>query len=476
MAEVLVCTRDSALRTQLLAFLEARGCDVVAGDTPAVGLEAAAGNAASLTLVITDWSVTPGDPGVDLVRLLRQQASSASIVVLARDRSEDLAIQALELRVDRYLKHPPRFDELTAAITLHLDARSPSPSGGRSAESASRRALAAIRRPPAAVVANAFDAVLVGETPRMRALKAYLHTIAQTDSTVLITGETGTGKEIVAEQLHRASRRRDKPFVCINCAAIPDTLIESELFGYERGAFTGAVMPRPGKMQQANGGTLFFDEIAEMSRLAQAKILRVIEARELYPLGSQRRVSLDVRVIAATNRDLETMVRDDTFRSDLYFRLKVACLALPPLRDRRADIPLLVRHWLPSLKRTFGCRIDSVDPSVLRRLMSHSWPGNVRELKNVMEIAFLNAPPDAKTIAGLHDVLTDLGGGSEGPVADEREQLLSALVATRWNISEAARRLQWSRMTIYRRLAKYELPIAHPVTVKPRAVTSRDKH
>jgi DNA-binding NtrC family response regulator len=187
-------------------------------------------------------------------------------------------------------------------------------------------------------------------------------------------------------------------------------------------------------------------------------------------------VSLDVRVIAATNRDLEAMVRDDSFRSDLYFRLRVVRLMLPPLRDRRSDIPLLVRHWLPSLNATFGRHVTAVDGGVLRRLMSHSWPGNVRELKNVLEISFLNLPPDATTIMDLHEVLDGLPGTPGGVRGDEREHLLSALVATRWNISEAARQLRWSRMTIYRRLAKYDLPIGRPVTDKARVVTPGDSY
>jgi transcriptional regulator with PAS, ATPase and Fis domain len=333
---------------------------------------------------------------------------------------------------------------------------------------------------------SALDDALVGEATQMRALKAYLATVAMTDSNVLITGETGTGKELVAQQLHRASQRRHKPFVCINCAAIPETLVESELFGYDRGAFTGATAARAGKLQQANGGTVFFDEIGEMSRFAQAKILRAIDAKEIYPLGAQRSVQLNVRVIAATNRDLEAMIRDDSFRSDLYFRLKVVRLTLPPLRERLSDIPLLVRHWLPALNATFGRRVTAVDVAVIRRLMTWSWPGNVRELKNVLEIGFLHMPPDATTLTSLHEAFDGLDGLSSADGngdsnasrnrlgADDREQLLSALIATRWNISEAARRLRWSRMTIYRRLAKYELPITRAVTPKPGDVTASD--
>ncbi len=264
-------------------------------------------------------------------------------------------------RLALVITDPVAFDDLAAAIVQHL----------------SPAAAAAQTHPQKHPQAP--DDPLVGETAQMRALKAYLATVATTDSNVLITGETGTGKEMVAQQLHRASRRRTKPFVCINCAAIPESLIESELFGYDRGAFTGATSARAGKLQQANGGTVFFDEIGEMSRFAQAKILRAIEAKEIYPLGAQRSVQLNVRVVAATNRDLDAMIRDDSFRSDLYFRLKVVRLTLPPLRERLSDIPLLVRHWLPALNATFGRQVTTVTADVLRSLMAHSWPGNVRE-------------------------------------------------------------------------------------------------
>ncbi len=353
---------------------------------------------------------------------------------------------------------PAAFEDLAAAIVQHLSPAAAAPAPQTHPQ-----------KDP-----QAPDDPLVGETAQMRTLKAYLATVATTDSNVLITGETGTGKELVAQQLHRASRRRNKPFVCINCAAIPESLIESELFGYDRGAFTGATSARAGKLQQANGGTVFFDEIGEMSRFAQAKILRAIEAKEIYPLGAQRSVQLNVRVIAATNRDLEAMIRDDSFRSDLYFRLKVVRLTLPPLRDRLSDIPLLVRHWLPALNATFGRQVTTVTADVLRSLMTHSWPGNVRELKNVLEISFLHLPPHATTLASLPEPLDLLSTGVTDGGGDEREQLLSALVATRWNISETARRLHWSRMTIYRRLAKYELPVTRPVTPKAGVVTASD--
>ena len=310
---------------------------------------------------------------------------------------------------------PAAFEDLAAAIVQHLSPASAAPAPQTHPQ----------KHPQAP------DDPLVGETAQMRTLKAYLATVATTDSNVLITGETGTGKELVAQQLHRASRRRNKPFVCINCAAIPESLIESELFGYDRGAFTGATSARAGKLQQANGGTVFFDEIGEMSRFAQAKILRAIEAKEIYPLGAQRSVQLNVRVIAATNRDLEAMIRDDSFRSDLYFRLKVVRLTLPPLRDRLSDIPLLVRHWLPALNATFGRQVTTVTADVLRSLMTHSWPGNVRELKNVLEISFLHLPPHATTLASLPEPLDLLSTGVTDGGGDEREQLLSALVATR---------------------------------------------
>jgi len=297
---------------------------------------------------------------------------------------------------------------------------------------------------------------LVGMSAPAHGVRTAIRRAAATDSNVLITGETGTGKELVAELIHRNSARAKQPMVCVNCAAIPDTLLESELFGYERGAFTGAVSAMPGKVEQAAGGTIFLDEIGDMSPHAQAKILRAIESREVHRLGGRRPIRLDVRVIAATNRDLDDLAMNDTFRKDLYFRLNVARVHLAPLRERRSDIPLLVRHYVREFNRTFRGGVRELEPEAMDRLITYDWPGNVRELRNVIESAFGARPAACITWMDLPEWLRARMGEREVP-PDEQERILSALAATNWNKSKAAEKLEWSRMTLYRKLAKYQM-------------------
>ena len=241
---------------------------------------------------------------------------------------------------------------------------------------------------------------LVGESLPMQGIKAYIGKIASMDSNVLITGETGTGKELVAEQIHRSSRRSRHPFVCVNCTAVPDSLLESELFGYERGAFTGATGLNRGKFELANGGTLFLDEIGDMSPYAQAKILRAVEGKEVHRLGGQRSVPLDIRIIAATNQDLERSVADGRFRSDLYFRLNVARLHLPPLRDRKQDLGPLCEHYFQELNQQLGRNLGGFTADLYKDLLQYDWPGNVRELRNLVEAVFIECDSPADLLHG----------------------------------------------------------------------------
>ncbi len=298
---------------------------------------------------------------------------------------------------------------------------------------------------------------LVGEAPVMRALKSYLLRIASSDSNVLITGETGTGKELVAELIHANSARRHRPFVRINCAAIPDTLIESELFGYERGAFTGADSLKDGMIKIANGGTVFFDEIGDLSLSAQAKILRAVETKEIHRLGSKAAIAVDVRVLAATNRDLDRLASEGGFRQDLYFRLNVARIHLPRLNERKEDIPRLCRHYVEEFNRRCHQSVEGFSDEALERLFHYGWPGNVRELRNLVEVSFLSTPPGEISLADLPENFRKRLDEAEHLPRDERELLVSTLLSTRWNKSEAASKLHWSRMTLYRKMAKYHI-------------------
>jgi transcriptional regulator with PAS, ATPase and Fis domain len=295
------------------------------------------------------------------------------------------------------------------------------------------------------------DREIIGHSRHMQELRSYLSKVAVTDSTVLITGETGTGKELVASLIHRKSARQKKPFVCINCAAIPESLIESEMFGYERGAFTGAVGYRRGKFEQAQGGTLFLDEIGDMSPFAQAKILRSIESKEVYPLGGKGAIPLDIRIIAATNQNPEEL------REDLYYRLNVARVHLPPLRDRKEDIPHLVDHTIKELNQRLNWEVEGLTDEAMNALLQYYWPGNVRELKNLLEATFINLYSRRISYMDFPDIFRKRLRFSENGFTSERDMVLAALSSTNWNKTEAAKKLNWSRMKIYRTLKRHKI-------------------
>jgi DNA-binding NtrC family response regulator len=302
---------------------------------------------------------------------------------------------------------------------------------------------------------EADSSCMIGLSAPMRELRREMEKAAASTCAVLITGETGTGKELAAEFIHKHGLRRSKPFVCINCAAIPDSLFESELFGHAKGAFTGADDSREGLLTAADGGTILFDEIGDMSLFAQAKVLRVIEHKEVCCLGGVRQKQLDIRFLAATNQDLDTMVCHCNFRKDLFYRLNVVRIDLPPLRDRRADIPLLVDHYVRQFSAKAGCSIPEFSDECLECLSRYEWPGNIRELKNTLENLFLGPIPEQIRPEHLPERLRFLKEQPGDLSKSERDSLLSALVSARWNKSQAAEKLHWSRMTVYRKIAKY---------------------
>jgi transcriptional regulator with PAS, ATPase and Fis domain len=296
---------------------------------------------------------------------------------------------------------------------------------------------------------------LLGDSPAMISLRKYLARVALTDSSVLITGETGTGKELVAELIHKSGPRRTKPFVCVNSAALPETLLESELFGFEKGAFTGAINKHPGRLRMAHNGTIFFDEIGDLSLPAQAKLLRAIESREVFPLGGWRGVPIDVRVIAATNKDLDADAESGVFRRDLFYRLNVARIELPPLRTRKQDVPRLIEHFVSVNNRDLRRNVECFLPDAVEALQSYNWPGNIRELRNVVEVSFINTASNQIGVEDLPEQLRRTVGKQTKP--DTREVLVSTLQSTNWNISRVADELQCSRMTIYRKMAQHQI-------------------
>ncbi len=363
------------------------------------------------------------------IRCLRRLRPLTPVFLLAWVSSERLAIAAIKEGIGDYFA-PVELEDVIAAIRRFV-----------------------LRASTLPVVENG-ERPIVGDSPPMQAMRTYVIRVAQRDSNVLLLGETGTGKDLIAEAIHANSPRRGKPFVCVNCAAIPDTLLESELFGFERGAFTGANVAAEGKIRQAHGGTIFFDEIGEMTPYAQAKILRVIEGKQIQRLGGKASVPVDVRVIAATNQDLARLVEEQRFRRDLYYRLNVTQIQVPALRDRRGDIIALLEHYVRIFNSQTGAGVQGFTPEALSYLSSYNWPGNVRELKNMVEAIFVDPPYPRIDIPHLP---TNASTPAVPSTASERDQLLEVLEATQWNKSKAAARLRWSRMKIYRKLAKYNI-------------------
>lgn len=295
----------------------------------------------------------------------------------------------------------------------------------------------------------------IGSNAVVLNLKTRVMRIAESRSNVLITGETGTGKDLVASAVHHASTRSNMPFVRINCAAIPDSLAESELFGYERGAFTGAHLRNRGRLEIAHNGTLFLDEVGDLSPGTQAKLLRAIENKEFCRLGGNVEIKVDVRFVAATNRNLEEMVAEGRFREDLYYRLNVACVHLPPLRDRKEDIPILIHHFVQQLSQSGEKQIPEISDEVWRCLVNYNWPGNIRELKNVLESAFVNSCGKYISLSDLPDKFRR--NYDNASILSEHQELLAALLENKWNKSRAAEQLRWSRMTLYRKMRKYHI-------------------
>jgi DNA-binding NtrC family response regulator len=366
------------------------------------------------------------------IRRLRETYPSLPVVVISGGSSAMVTQQAVRFRVDDFFTLPAELDGFRASVG----------------------ALAAGKEAPTKIFEPQQNGLL-GNSQNMVTLRKYVARVALTDSSVLITGETGTGKELVAELIHKSGARRDKPFVAVNTAAVPESLFESELFGYEKGAFTGAYARHQGKLRQAHGGTIFFDEIGDIGGCAQAKLLRAIESREVHPLGGCRGTSVDVRLIAATNRDMEAMVRDREFRQDLFYRLDVVRIEMPPLRENREDIPQLLAHFVETFNRRFQRTVCGFEADAAELLACYDWPGNIRQLRNLVEACFVNAGSDRIEISDFPGHFRLELESKLDP--QNRGSLIRALKASNWNISRAAWQLQCSRMTVYRKMAQFRI-------------------
>lgn len=393
-------------------------------------------------VIICSCHGTKGD-GLQATAAIRDQDRNVPIILVAQFSSEALAIAALRAGINDYFKVPFSGKSLLDSIARHLpNSTVTNSNGGR------------IENPASCPY---YHQPLIGDSQSMRNLKTYLHKIAQTDSTVLVTGETGTGKELVAELIHCSSPRATQPFVCVNCAALPENLVESELFGFDRGAFTGAVAGKKGKFELADGGTVLLDEIGDMNLQAQAKILRTIEQKEVYPLGAKKAVPLDVRLIAATHQEPEQLFAAGKFREDLYYRLNVVRMHLPPLRERKEDIPVLVTFAINKLNQRYRRKIQGLTDEALANLMSYDWPGNIRELMNLLEATYVNPHGKKIRLAHLPPAFRKKLKEERSSRDDERNYIVSTLISTNWHKANAARKLSWSRMTLYRKINKFNI-------------------
>ena len=396
-------------------------------------------------LVLMDLRMR-GMSGIEATRAVKAYNPAIPILIMTAFSDVASAVEALKAGAYDYLTKPLAFDALRLTLERALD------------HAGLRREVRVLR---SELAAGADSRNIIGQSPAMRQVLDMVATIAPSEATVLISGESGTGKEVIARCIHEGSNRRDGPYVAVNCAALTETLLESELFGHEKGAFTGAEKARDGRFLAADKGTIFLDEIGEIPPAMQVKLLRVIQERELQRVGGDRTLRVDVRILAATNRDLAREVEEGRFRQDLYYRLNVVALQLPPLRERREDIPLLAMHFLRRFAERNGKTVKGFTPAAMDRLLKHPWPGNVRELENAVERAVVLLVGDYVSERELPPTLAAQGEQAAPPHLDfanmtleeiERMAVQDTLAQVGGNKSEAARRLGINRKTLQAKL------------------------
>jgi DNA-binding NtrC family response regulator len=427
--QILVVDDEANLRRVLSAQLARDGYEVHTAEDGEAGLAFLKEH--HIDLVITDLRMPKLD-GMDLLRAALRDDPSRPVVMLTAHGTVDNAVEALKTGAFDYITKPFDQNEVRVVVKKALrtrDLASADASGPVAPwEQSSRESDHASRTPgpvspPPKEGAARFG--IIGESPPILEVYSVLQRVADTPTTVLVTGESGTGKELVARALHENSRRRDKPFIKVNCAAIPRDLMESELFGYERGAFTGAVGSKPGRFELASGGTLFLDEIGEIPNEMQVKLLRVLQESEFERVGGIKTIRVDVRLVAATNRDLKKEIASGSFREDLFYRLAVVSIALPALRERRGDIQHLCRYFIAKFNARLKKNVEGIDPETMERLAAYTWPGNIRELENVIERAVLFADGPRIRLDDLSDELR--GTSPEDRVAARASSMPSSM-------------------------------------------------
>ncbi len=444
---VLVVDDEKGVREAMRQILEYEGIEVQTADSGDEALRRYP--EFHPHLVFLDVKMA-GMDGLETLATLRERDPFAQVVMISGHGTIQTAVEATQLGAYDFLEKPLDTDRILLTLRHAFE----------------RAELESENQRLRATVVDRYE--IVGESPAIRELKAVIGRVAPTGARVLIAGENGSGKELVARAIHRQSPRADQPFVEVNCAAIPGELIESELFGHMKGSFTGAFADRPGKFEQADGGVLFLDEVGDMSPAAQAKVLRALEEGIVTRIGATKAISVNVRVIAATNKNLSEEIAAGTFREDLYYRLNVVPIDVPPLRSRREDIPLLVERFAGDLVRNSGVKPKGFEDGAMAALQAREWPGNVRELRNAVERLLILSAGDAVTAA---DVERLSGVAVDAAMADlancatfddfkqkaERTFLEAKLAESGWNVSETARKLKMPRSNLYKKIEKYGL-------------------
>ncbi|RMG75096.1 MAG: sigma-54-dependent Fis family transcriptional regulator [Nitrospirae bacterium] len=442
---VLVVDDEAGIRESLKDILEDEGYEVLTAADAEEAIKVF--NQSQPDLVYLDiW--LPDRDGLEVLEEIKAKDSSVPVVMISGHGTIEVAVKATKLGAYDFLEKPLSLERVLLTAQRAIE----------------RGRLEQEYKELKNRISGKYQ--LVGQSRVIEVLKEEIERVSRTNSRVLITGESGTGKELVARLIHEYSARAHQPFIEVNCAAIPQELIESELFGHEKGSFTGAYERKKGKFELADKGTLFLDEIGDMSLLTQAKVLRVIETQEFQRVGGNKSIKTDVRIIAATNKNLEREVKKGNFREDLYFRLNVIPLHIPPLRERKEDIPLLVRHFIKTISAEYGRAEKRISDEALQLLMQYDWPGNVRELRNAVERMVIMCPSDEISPKDIPMFKTDEGGDyfsyktlKEAREAFERDFILKRLKENNWNISKTAEVLNIERSNLYRKIKNYGIHI-----------------
>ncbi len=444
---ILVADDEASHRMMLKAHLKEEGLEVIEASNGQEAIDLVSRHFYDLILMDIRMPVMDG---MEALTRIKKISPAVPVIMMTAYGSINSAVEALKSGADDYLTKPLDMDELLLKVKKSLRYRQ------LEEENLLNRERLGMR----------FDfSNIIGKSPAMKELFETLTMVAPSDATVLLLGESGTGKEIVANALHQNSPRKDQAYIKVNCAALPETLLESELFGHEKGAFTGAMARKKGRFELADGGTLFLDEIGEMSPATQAKILRVIQEKEFEAVGGTKAIQVDVRIIAATHKDLETEVKEGRFREDLYYRLNVVPITIPPLRNRKEDIPLLAEHFLRISSQKNNRDIKSLEPRVLDDLVRYPWPGNVRELENIIERMVIMSRGD---LILIQDLPRDLKAQPDGEMEAtrflgsslkeiEKEVITKTLEQTEGNRTKAAVILGVTRKTLQNKIKEYEI-------------------